>query len=132
MACLMKTGRDAANALAAAGRSGSWRLAYGLLGDAPEVPSWLLRNVGEMNLQAARSYRPTTYPGRMTVFLSGDPPPGFSLDPAIDLDGLVPRELEVLRVPGTTDTMMKEPHVSALATRLRACLDHASARGPRD
>lgn len=131
MACLMKAARDAANAVAAAGRSGSWRLAYGLLGDAPEVPSWLLRNVGEMNLQAARSYRPRLYPGRITVFLSGDPPPGVCLDPATDLDGLVPRELEVLRVPGTTDTMMKEPHVAALGTHLRACLDQASAKGPR-
>ena len=69
-----------------------------------------------MNLQAARSYRPSIYPGRITVFLSGDPPPGVCLDPATDLDGLVPRELDVLRVPGTTDTMMKEPHVAALGT----------------
>ena len=37
---------------------------------------------------AARKYAPRIFPGRMTVFLSGETPPGFSLDPERDLDGL--------------------------------------------
>jgi amino acid adenylation domain-containing protein len=120
---LLKKGRDGARALVADVGAGLWRLAYGLLGDTSAAPAWLLRNVGEMNLEAARRYRPRPYSGRMIVFLSGETPPGFRLDPEEDLDGLVAREIEVLRVPGATDTMMREPHVGALSAKLKACLE---------
>jgi thioesterase domain-containing protein len=131
LASLAASGRDLVRALAAAGRSGAWRLAHGILDGAPDLPAWLLRDVAEMNLQAARSYRPSNYPGRMTVFLSGDLPPGYSLDPAVDLDGLLARDLDVMRVPGTTDTMMKEPHVVELGRLLRSCLAGVRAEEPR-
>ena len=66
----------------------------------------------------------------MTVFLSGETPPGFSLDPKRDLDGLEARDIDVIRVPGVTDTMMNEPHVAVLAALLKARLDNlGSGRG---
>ena len=119
---VLKRSRDATRSVAMSAQSCVWRLAYGLLGGNADAPSWLLRDVKEMNLQAARSYVPRTYPGRMTVFLSGDPPPGFRLDPEKDLAGLRSREMDVVRVPGGTDTMMREPEVGILAARLEACL----------
>src|SRR5206468_1477279 len=85
---LARKGRDAARDLATSTRSLLWRLTYGLFDGSSGVPSWLLRNVEEMNLHAARSYVPGAYPGRMTVFLSGATLPGFSFDPERDLDGL--------------------------------------------
>ena len=63
----------------------------------------------------------------MTVFLSGETPPGYSLDPKRDLDGLEARETEVVPVPGGTHTMMKEPHVAVLGDQLKARLE---GRGP--
>jgi amino acid adenylation domain-containing protein len=126
LAYLLEKGRGETQALKKATESRLWRLAYGTLGN--ELPSFLLRNVGEMNLQAARDYVPKTYPGRMTVFLSGEIPPDVSLDPARDLDGLVAREMDVVRVPGTTDTMLKEPHVSFLSAQLKTCLLGGAAK----
>jgi thioesterase domain-containing protein len=61
----------------------------------------------------------------MTVFLSGETPPGFSLDPGRDLDGLEAREVEVVPVPGGTHTMMQEPHVAVLADLLNASLENS-------
>jgi len=126
-AYLLRKGRNAARNLTAATRSLLWRIVYGFFQGAADAPSWLLRNVEEMNLHAARRYAPAMYPGRMNVFLSGDTPPGFSLDPPRDLDGLVARETDVYAVPGATHTMMKEPHVEVLSARLQACLDGARA-----
>jgi thioesterase domain-containing protein len=116
---------DASRDFAALMESLRWRLAYRLVGGAQELPSWMLRNVEELNLKAARTYVPRPYPGRMTVFLSGETPPGFFLDPKRDLDGLVAREIELLTVPGATDTMMREPHVAVLSERLQNCLQSA-------
>jgi hypothetical protein len=75
-----------------------------------------------MNLEAARTYVPGPYAGRMTVFLSGEIPAGRSLDPERDLDGLTARELDVIPVPGATHTMMAEPQVGVLSQRLQECL----------
>ena len=121
-AYLLRRGRDAWRDLARSTRSLLWRLAYTLLDRIPRLPSGLPWNVEEMNLHAARRYAPRLYPGRMTVFLSGEMPPGFSLDPKRDLDGLEARELEVVPVPGGTHTMMQEPHVAELGARLKARL----------
>jgi thioesterase domain-containing protein len=93
-----------------------------------EVMSWLRPDVRRTNLRAARRYVPRTYPGRMTVFLSGEPPRDYVLDPARDLGGLTAHTLEVVPVPGSADTMMKEPHVGALSERLKALLDRAPAK----
>ena len=114
----------AAGTRAATGAAGRqlWRAAYRLLGDSPRAAGWLAGNVEEINLQAARRYAPRPYAGRLTVFLSGQAPPGLALDPARDLAGMAGSEMHVIPVPGDTDTMMKEPHVTALGAQLAACL----------
>jgi len=127
-AYLLKRAGAAARSFAEALGSWLWRLGYELFGGASNPPSWLVRNMKEMTLRAARSYVPRMYPGRMTVFLSGETPSGFSLDPERDLDGLSAREVHVISVPGGTDTMMKEPYVGILSARLKDCLDGATAR----
>ena len=72
-----------------------------------------------MNLQAARRYAPRRYEGAMTVFASGN------LDPERDLAGMTAHEVEVVRVPGDRDSMLREPCVQILAQRLDACLERA-------
>ena len=102
-----------------------WRLGYELWGRHAGPSSRLLGNVPEMNLQAARTYVPRTYDGRMTVFVSGEWGPEIHLDPARDLGGMAAREVEVVRVPGDRDSMLREPFVQVLAERLDACLERA-------
>jgi amino acid adenylation domain-containing protein len=103
------------NPVAARMSSWLWRLAYALWGRRARPSSRLLRNVPEMNLHAARGYVPRTYEGRMTVFVSGD------LDPKRDLAGMTAHEVDVVRVPGDRDSMLREPFVEVLAQRLDAC-----------
>ena len=106
-------------AAAAATTSWLWRLAYALWGRRARPSSRLLRNVPQMNLQAARRYAPRRYEGAMTVFASGN------LDPERDLAGMTAHEVEVVRVPGDRDSMLREPCVQILAQRLDACLERA-------
>ncbi len=62
---------------------------------------------------------PRRYEGGMTVFVSGD------LDPKRDLAGMTAHEVDVVRVPGDRDSMLREPFVQVLAQRLDACLERA-------
>ena len=104
-------------------KSRLWRVAYARLGE--RLPERFLDNVPEMNVQAALRYRAVPYPGRMTVFFSGAPD-GFVLDSRLDLCGLEAREVEVHRVPGNRDSMMREPHVAVLAQKIEESLAHAA------
>ena len=126
---LAERARHVARRARADGARGALRSLLGAV--ALRLPSWLARNVAQTNLQAARKYVPRRYPGRMTVFLSGCGGNGASLDPRRDLDGLTAGEVDVVPVPGTTDTMMAEPHVGALSEGLQDRLAAAggSARG---
>jgi hypothetical protein len=107
-----------------------WRVTYDLFGRVLPRSSSLFRNVPEMNLRAAKRYVPRTYPGRMTVFLSGAIPAGFSLDPKLVLDGMDAREIDLRIVPGDRDSMLQDPFVSVLAEGLKACLSSAAATKP--
>jgi hypothetical protein len=102
-----------------------WEIGYGLFGRVASPSSWLFRNIQAMNLHAARRYTPRVYPGRMTVFLSGSVWPGFQLDPKLDLCGMDADEIDLHLVPGDRDSMMREPHVGALAEQLRISLETA-------
>jgi len=109
--------------------SALWQAAYARLG--ARVPRIFLRNVPEMNLQAARRYVGEPYPGRITVFLSGAPP-GFVFDPVLDLYGLEARRIDLRLVPGDRDSMMREPSVAVLARELRECLAEAAEKCSRE
>jgi amino acid adenylation domain-containing protein len=115
------------NHAATKARSWLWRLAYRLFGRRKRLSSRLLRNIPEMNLQAARTYVPQTYEGRMTVFLSGEMGQRVRFDPTRGLAGMTAREVEVVGVPGDRDSMLKEPFVRVLADRLEACMSRARA-----
>ena len=108
-------------------RSLIWRAAYKLLKDIAPGSSRLFRNVLEMNLNALRSYVPKTFPGQMTVFMSGKVPSGFLTDPKVrlkeylyDMDAY---DIDLHIVPGEADSMFQEPFVSVLAERLQTSLE---------
>jgi amino acid adenylation domain-containing protein len=85
------------------------------------------RRLLEHHFQVLRDYVPRPYPGRVTLLRAR----------AQSLSRLQGRDLgwgalagggsDVIIVPGSHDTLLKEPYVRALAGRLRACLENAEA-----
>ena len=81
------------------------------------------RNVSESLLLAARRYTPRPYAGSATLFRARDTP-AFIQDPTLGWSELV-EHLQIREVPGDHDTLLKEPHVAALALELKTCLEAA-------
>jgi thioesterase domain-containing protein/acyl carrier protein len=105
-----------------------WRLKYNLFRNIVSESSPLFQNIPEMNHQRSKIYVPRFYPGKMTVFLSGETAPDFRLDPNSDLAGMDAREIDLRRVPGERDTMLHEPFVRIVAEQLGVCLRAAAVR----
>jgi thioesterase domain-containing protein len=90
-------------------------------GDAAAGQAGLAR-VFAANVTAMQAYRAAPYGGRVCLFVPDDPSgdDGFA-DPSDDW-ARVAAGLEVERVPGTHYSLLREPHVTELATRLRSRL----------
>jgi aspartate racemase len=81
----------------------------------------VLKNIEEINFTAVKDYVPQTYSGSVTLFLASDLTADYDLR-----DGwreLVAGEIEAHEIPGNHINIIKEPHVGALAEKLRTCLD---------
>ncbi len=92
----------------------------------------LIRDLKTVNAVAASEYRPTIYPGRLTVFrsvsrglLDGD-------DELLGWGGLAAGGIEVQDVTGNHREMLSEPNVRILAEKLGACLDRVQEAHPVD
>ncbi|MFQ5853964.1 MAG: thioesterase domain-containing protein, partial [Candidatus Binatia bacterium] len=83
-----------------------------------------LRNIAEVNLQAARDYIPQAYSGRLTLFRASRQPAGCYPDPHLGWGRLAARGLEIYEVPIEHYSMMRSP---ILAEQLKACLERAQA-----
>jgi amino acid adenylation domain-containing protein len=81
-----------------------------------------LRDVQEFNWLAARDYVPHAYDGKVTLFwASRDLRASFDLVAGWRV--LAKGGMAVHEIPGTHLDIIKEPHVSELAAKLRNCLD---------
>jgi len=83
----------------------------------------VLKNIEEINFTAVKDYVPQTYSGNVMLFLASDLTADYDLH-----DGwreLVAGEIEAHEIPGDHINIIKEPHVGALAEKLRSCLDQA-------
>jgi thioesterase domain-containing protein/acyl carrier protein len=102
--------------------------------------AWLQRKLDlfKARIQVARSYRPPVYPGRITLFRSGqvDPEdlkdlPGLYAELASDAtmgwSDLSRQPVEIHTVSGHHANLASEPHVGVLARQLRDCLERALA-----
>ena len=90
------------------------------------------RELGKLeyiNASAAARYRPTFYPGTLTLFRSAERQTSEGNDKNLGWEGLVSR-LEVIHIPSNHFNILNEPAVSALAEKLKFCLgnDLAKAR----
>jgi amino acid adenylation domain-containing protein len=77
------------------------------------------------NVQAIQRYIPQAYPGRVTLFQADEPVGEAPQDSTLGWGQLAAGGVEIHVTPGNHYTMIREPHVQALAQRLRACLARA-------
>ena len=79
---------------------------------------------------AANGYEPQVYPGRLTLFRASDKPEEFiRRNPARGWDKLAHGGVDIIAVPGSHQSMVKNPHAEILAERLRACIQQPEAIG---
>lgn len=81
-------------------------------------------------LRATSSYAPEPYPGRVHAFRAATPSEHlFAADPVTSWRELARGGLEVLDVPGSHLTLLRQPDVQALAGHLRALLGNGETAG---
>jgi thioesterase domain-containing protein/acyl carrier protein len=83
----------------------------------------VLKNIEEINFAAVKEYVPQTYQGDLTLFLATDLTAGYDLQHG--WRELVDGRIETHEISGNHLNMIKEPHVRALAEKLRGCLERA-------
>jgi hypothetical protein len=83
-----------------------------------------LEHVYNTNLKALNHYKTSYYDGTVTLFNAAENDPALLPDPQYGWVGLA-REIEIVEVPGNHDTMLFEPNVSVLASRLNEVLERA-------
>jgi aspartate racemase len=107
-------------------KSQVWRRVYQMYQSAGRSLPKTLRDVKEFNSLAVRNYVPKVYEGSVTLFWASE-----DLRTSKDLvegwRALAAGGMEVHEIPGTHLDIIKEPHVSDLATKLRSCLTNAQA-----
>ena len=91
---------------------------------ATESVSNTIRNIEEINYLAIKSYVPEIYKGKVTFFSAEE-----EVCPEENLTGwrvLATGGVDVVDVPGDHQTMIRDPHVAALAQRLEEVIDRSS------
>ena len=81
-----------------------------------------LRDVREANIFALERFEPRRYSGDLTLFRPSEAGIGTFREPTLGWGYLVDGEVNVIDSPGNHVTIVKEPHVRALASQLNAIL----------
>ena len=87
----------------------------------------IYRRIEEIDREALKRYSPQPYPGKMTLFRALEKDPKQFYDPHLGWRYLIEGELEIHDVPGHHLSLILEPHVAELGTKLQHCLDRAYA-----
>jgi thioesterase domain-containing protein/acyl carrier protein len=88
---------------------------------------WLVDGF-RIGVEAVQRYRPRPYDGRLVLLCAADNPMDAP-DPTLGWSALARGGVDVHSVPGTHQSIVRPPHVHAVADRLRACVDPARATG---
>jgi thioesterase domain-containing protein len=94
----------------------------------PDVnPEWMhrLAHVFQANLRALQRYRPARAPQRITLLQAGEPLVAGQRPDLVAGWRSLASGVDVYVVPGNHYSMLRPPHVRAIADRLRACLEAA-------
>jgi thioesterase domain-containing protein len=84
----------------------------------------------EAHYQALRDYQPRPYPGKVTLFRARVRPLFRLHGHDLGWSALARGGLEVVPIPGNHETILREPHVHALARALRQRLPAAGPGKP--
>ena len=85
----------------------------------------IYRRIEEIDREALKRYSPQPYPGKMTLFRALEKDPKQFYDPHLGWRYLIEGELEIHNVPGHHMSLILEPQVAELGTKLQHCLDRA-------
>jgi amino acid adenylation domain-containing protein len=85
--------------------------------------------VRQAHIRALLAYHPQGYAGRLTLFRATKQNDSYEFDPRLGWSGLADGGIEIIHVPGAHENMFEEPHVSAMAAKLGACLQNAQTAG---
>jgi non-ribosomal peptide synthetase component F/thioesterase domain-containing protein/acyl carrier protein len=103
-------------------KSHMWRGAYSSFESLGRQLPRALQNIKELNSLAVREYVPQIYDGYVTLFWANTDIRA-SVDFVEGWRALAGGGIEVHEIPGTHLDIVKEPHVSELARKLKSCLE---------
>lgn len=86
-------------------------------------PHRALANVREANIRALGSYSPSSYAGRVILFWSAEWAGRCYNDTRLGWSDIAEAGLEVHVVPGNHKTILEEPNVTVLASKLSKCIE---------
>jgi thioesterase domain-containing protein/acyl carrier protein len=84
-------------------------------------------SISDINIAAAKAYRPQPYGGRITLFLTEEMPTFYSIHPKDGWMALAAAGVEVHSVAGDNTSLFTTLYVRSVAEKLRACLERAQA-----
>ena len=96
--------------------------------DADSTQSRDLFGVFQANLKGMLDFRPTPYPGKITLFRAKEQLPLVTDDPLLGWGSVARDGVEVHEIPGDHVHMMRSPQVESLATAIMACIDRIEHR----
>lgn len=102
-------------------------LAYEIFSKHKEMvaPNYRLLRVQEGHEKALNEYRPSVYPGKLTLIRAENPNDGFEFDSELGWGGLATGGIEIHDVPGEHESIFHEPHVRILAATMKECIEKA-------
>lgn len=118
--------RAAGRALRPAAQGGRVQ-ASDLIDQAPDLPAHVQRVI-EANFNAARSYHPPPYAGKLTLLAARGGRLFVTHDPQMGWGKFVTGSVDVRSVPGSHLALFHPAYVGQLATQLQACLHETQAQ----
>jgi thioesterase domain-containing protein len=105
-----------------------WKIAGLVLGGLGFPIPKILRGGEVATLLAWHAHTPSTYQGKVVLFSASDRGPEFGVDPTLGWRVSAIGGLEIHMVPGDHLSMMRPPHVQALAKQLSSYLAPSAVR----
>jgi amino acid adenylation domain-containing protein len=101
--------------------------ALGISPNLDEAQAQRLIKLFKSHLQAANSYQPQPYQGKVNLFLAEEGLALESEEATLGWGNLAQGGVDIHWIPGYHDTIVSKPNVEILAQKLRLCLDNQKA-----
>jgi thioesterase domain-containing protein/acyl carrier protein len=84
-------------------------------------------SVADINVAAAKAYRPGVYSGRITMFLTTEARSIYGPDPADEWVPFATKGIEEHSASGDNHTLFRPPYINALGKQIESCIARARA-----